>query len=170
VGKCPRNRRFICAVILLFNRSALCCDELLCSLLCGRFICACFGKVALALKTWQRTTTWHIHIRQKAHVFKKKRQLRTEMLPVMSMTPPNMATSSTLTTGTAPLTAPASAGAVVVHEFPWCVFQCFSCCGLSLNHPAPPFSPRSHSYRESIIVRVRVLNHPPFGGGGYEKG
>ena len=40
----------------------------------------------------------------------------TEMPPVMSMTPPNTITSLTLTMGKAPLTVPASAGAVVVHE------------------------------------------------------
>jgi hypothetical protein len=51
------------------------------------------------------------------------------------MTPPNITASSTLTTGTAPLTAPASAGAVVAHEFLWCVLECVFCCGLSLNHP-----------------------------------
>jgi hypothetical protein len=47
----------------------------------------------------------------------------------------NIKTSYTLATGTVPLTAPASAGAVVVHEFLWCVFQCVSCCRISLNYP-----------------------------------
>ena len=55
------------------------------------------------------------------------------MLPVMSMTPPNITTSSTLITEIAPLKAPAVASAVVMHEFLWCVFQCDSFCGLSLN-------------------------------------
>jgi len=64
-----------------------------------------------------------------------QKQLRTEMLPVMWMKPPNTTIYSILTTGETPANTPASAGAVAVHGFLRCVFLCASCCGLSLNHP-----------------------------------
>ena len=64
------------------------------------------------------------------HSLTAQRQLPKEMPPVMSMTLPKIITSFTLTMGKAPLTVPASAGAVVVHEVFWCVLQSVSCCGL----------------------------------------
>jgi hypothetical protein len=83
--------------------------------------------------------------------FLAQRRLRTVTQPAMPMTPPNTATNFIPITGTTPLSAPASAVAVVVPEFLLCVCSC-SCSDVSRSGETPPVQGKIKSIRSLNFI------------------